>query len=1134
MRRRRLNRRRWTTPGAGLMALLLAGGLAACGPETPPLFERRPASHTGVDFVNELPEAADFNILNYLYYYNGGGVAVGDVNDDGLPDLYFTANLGPNRLYLNRGGFRFEDVTEQAGVAGDASWTTGATMADVNGDGRLDLYVTVVSDYLDRQGHNQLFLNLGAEGPGQVPTFSEQAAAYGLDFRGFGTHAAFFDYDRDGDLDVYLLNHTTHYEGAIGRAALREEDHPRAGDRLLRNDGDRFVDVSREAGIYSGVTGYGLSVVVSDLNRDGWPDLYVGNDFHENDYLYLNNGDGTFTEAIRDATGHTSRFSMGSDAADVNRDGWPDLVVLDMLPADEAILKTSASADTYELAELKQRLGYHVQYARNTLQLNRGRARFSEIGYLAGLYATDWSWAALLADYDLDGWLDLFVSNGIYRRPNDLDYVNYISDAAIQASLEQGITEENLTLLERMPQIPLPNAAFRNRGDLTFEEVAAAWGLADPGFSNGAAYADLDNDGDLDLVMNNINEPAWIYENRADRLPDRHALTIRLVGEPPNTFGIGAQVWMRVGEAQLVREQSPARGFQSSVDPRLHVGLGAATTVDTLTVIWPDGRFQTLTDVPADQLLTLRQADAGGTFVWPDAVPDDPLFEDVTGVLAPAWRHEENTFVDFNREALMPHKLSMEGPALAVGDVDGDGLEDVFVGGAKWQAARLFLQQADGRLRPTAPDPWQADSLHEDVDAAFFDADGDGDLDLFVVSGGNEFWGEAEPLLDRLYLNDGRGGFSRDRQALPEHFANGGCVAPGDFDGDGDVDLFVGSRVVSRHYGLIPQSVLYENDGTGRFTDVTHTRAEGLAEAGMVSDAAWTDVDGDGALDLVVVGEWMPVRVFAQRAGRFVDATAERGLAGTEGWWNTVLPYDLDGDGDEDLVLGNLGLNSYVTASPEEPARLYVHDFDGNGSLDQILTVYRHGVSYPIATRDQLLKQIQPLRKAFPTYTAFGARQVTDLFPAARLDSAVVREARTMASAVAWNEGVQGFSLQALPMEAQFAPVQAALAADVDGDAHTDLLLAGNFYGVGPMRGRYDASYGQLLRGDGRGGFEAVPPYRANLWLHGDVRDLAMLRRPDGSRLLVVARNDDGLQLVRLRAGEAALVERPAGTEAGR
>jgi hypothetical protein len=987
-------------------------------------------------------------------------------------------------------------------------------MADVNGDGRLDIYVSGVS-YLTLNGRNVLYVNNG-DG-----TFTDRTKELGLEHVGYSTQALFFDYDGDGDLDMYLLNHSVHTERTIGRRPDRTERNPRAGDKLFRNDGGHFTDVSAHAHIYGGLEGFGLGVVASDFNLDGCPDLYVANDFQENDFLYINNCDGTFTESITTATGHTSRFSMGVDAADVNNDGRPDLMVVDMLPQREEILKTSAIAESYDIYDLKIQAGYHAQYARNTLQLNRGNGMFSEIGYLAGVSATDWSWAPLFADLDNDGRKDLFITNGIYRRPNDLDYIAYVGTDANQASLAKGITRDNLALLQRMPQIPLSNYAFRNDGNLTFTNMAAAWGLAQPGFSNGSAYVDLNNSGALDLVVNNVNAPASIYRNRAREVNGRHYLTVRLHGDGANTGGIGAKVIVRQGATTQTAEQFPTRGFESSVDPRLHFGLGASARVDTLIVIWPDHRVQVLAGVVADRILTLEQKDASGKYTYARRPIELPLFDDVTARTRLDFKHAEQTFLDFNREPLMPHLLSREGPALAVADVNGDGLDDVYLGGAKWQPSRLYLQQSDGRFRATSQPAIAADSLSEDVDAAFFDANGDGHPDLVVASGGNEFWGDADALRPRLYLNDGHGVFRRDAAALPAIFENASCVVPGDFNGDGHVDLFVGSRVVPRRYGLIPHSHLLRNDGSGRFLDVTAQLAPALSEAGMVSSAAWIPSGTRGRLDLVVVGEWMPVRVFRQDGGRFVDRTAESGLAGTNGWWNSVTAVDLRGNGRTDLVLGNLGLNSYVHASKAEPARLYMNDFAHNGSLQQILTFYNDGVSYPIAGRDELVRPIPSLGSRYPSYKSFGASRVEDIFSAADLRDAQIREATTFASAVALSDGKGGFTLQPLPVEAQFAPVYAAVAEDYTGDGITDLVIGGNFSGVTPVLGKYDASYGLLLRGDGAGHFAAVDMERSGIAIDGEVRRMRALRAANGDRLIVVARNDTTVEVLRSRSAGA-------------
>ncbi len=1083
--------------------------LSAChatgNPST--LFERLSPSATGVTFENRLPEDSTFNILNYLYYFNGGGVAVGDFNGDGLPDLYFTSNLGKNRLYLNRGNYKFEDVTDRAGVAGPEGWKTGVTVADVNGDGLPDIYVSTVS-YLSSHGRNALYINNG-DG-----TFTDRAAEYGLDHVGYSTQAAFFDYDGDGDLDLFLLSHSTHGERARGAALKRDARSQLGGGRLFRNDGGHFTDVSAEAGIYGGIEGFGLGVVVSDLNMDGCPDIYVANDFQENDFLYYNNCNGTFTESIARATAHTSRFSMGVDAADINNDGRPDVFVADMLPEQESILKTSASSEGYTLFNLRLAAGYHAQFERNTLQLNRGDGRFSDIGFLAGVHATDWSWAPLIADLDNDGRKDLFISSGIYRRPNDMDYITYVGNDAVQATLSNTITMGNLALLKRMPQVPVPNHAFRNEGSLRFSDVTTSWGLGQAGFSNGAAYVDLNNSGALDLVVNSINAPATIYRNRARELNHNASITVALRGAGANTQGIGAKLIVRSGDTTQLVEQFPTRGFESSVDPRLHVGLGGAATIDSLTVVWPDRTFQVLTHVAANRVLVLAQKDATGRFA-PRSGIAPVLFRDVTDQLRLDYKHVENQFNDFDREPLMPRLLSTEGPALAVSDVNGDGLDDIFVGGAAGQPGKLLLQQRNGTFTASGQPSIAADSLAEDVDAIFFDANGDGHPDLYVASGGNQFTGNADALRGRLYLNDGHGQLNRARNALPDIFANGSCVVAGDFNGDGHPDLFVGSRNVVGKYGLSPKSHLLQNDGKGHFTDVTLEKAPGLLEAGMVTSAAWVDYDGDGQLDLVVVGEWMPVRVFHQEHGTFVERTREAGFAGTEGWWNTVSTADLNGDGRPDLVLGNLGRNSYITATLKEPARLYVNDFGHNGTLEQILTFYKHGVSYPIAGRDELLKLVPSLMTRFPSYVSFGASRIEQIFAPDDVANAKVLRAHTFESAIALNNGKGAFTLSPLPIEAQIAPLNAIVAGDFDGDGIVDLLVAGNFYGVPPIQGRYDAGYGLLLHGRGEGTFEPVDMMRSGVEIDGQVRHMRALTMADGVRAIVVARNDDRLVVLR-------------------
>ena len=1101
---------------------LLSTLTLSCQTQPDTLFTLLPPQETGVDFENILSESDTFNILNYLYYYNGGGVAIGDLNNDGLPDLYFTANEQPNRLYLNQGDFHFTDITEPAQVAGLPGWTTGVTMADVNGDGWLDIYVSQLGSHEGVSGRNQLYINDADTSQG-YPTFTERAAAFGLDQQTFATQASFFDYDNDGDLDVYLLNHTVHSANTYVPATRGRRSTPQ-GDQLLRNDtpmspfkGGRgmFVDVSEEAGIYQSLVGYGLSVSVSDLNQDGWLDIYVGNDFHENDYLYYNNGDGTFRESIAEAVGHTSRFSMGSDIADFNNDAYLDIMSLDMKPEDAYTQKISAGEDPYDIYKFKLSYGYHHQYARNALQLytplppaspfegGRGmsgaRGVYSEIAQLAGMAATDWSWSALFADLDNDGWKDLYITNGILRRPNNLDYIRYLSNQDVQKALQQGNMTESVGLIHKMPSDKIPNYAYQNNHDLTFSNQATAWGLAQPGFSNGAAYGDLDNDGDLDLVVNNVNAPAFVYRNNTNEQKNHHYLKIRSVGEGKNRWGIGTKVWLHTGDSVQYQELMPTRGFQSAVEPLFHFGLGARTTIDSVVVVWPDARQQTLTGVAADQTLVVKQTDAQQRYAYTKK-QSKTLFAPWTSSDTALFRHQENEFAAFNREPFLPHALSEEGPGLAVGDANGDGREDIFVGGAAQQPSQLLLQTAERKFTGSDSSLWQTERAYEDVAAAWLDVDADDDLDLYVGSAGSEYDGKA--LADRLYLNDGTGHLQRADDALPPVYENTSCVAPCDADHDGDVDIFVGSRGLTGKYGLNPKSYLLKNDGTGHFTAVT------LPVEGMVTGAVWTDYDQDGWKDLVVVGEWMPLTLLKNEAGN-LQSISVPSLAQSNGWWNTVAIGDLDGDGDEDWVVGNLGRNSVIQASQDEPVTLYVNDFDDNGSLDPILTFYQQDTEQSILTKDELAKQIPRLRKN-TTYAAYAKAPMQEWFAAAQWEKALVKKAYVLASSWVENKGADGFVVHTLPVEAQFAPVRAILIQDFDQDGHLDLLLAGNAYAVDPKQGRYDASYGWWLKGKGNGEFAVVPADESGVAMKGEVTGMDFL---PSSNLIVIVKNDDALEL---------------------
>ena len=1078
------------------------------------LFELLSTNKTGINFENSLTYSDDFNIYKYRNFYNGGGVGLGDVNNDGLLDIYLTANQLSNRLYINKGNFVFEDVTKTAQIGGSRAWSTGVSMVDINFDGWLDIYVCNSGDVNGDNKQNEFFINNG-DG-----TFSENAEEMGLADSGLSTHAAFFDYDKDGDLDVYLLNNSY---TAIGSFNLQKNERAvrdqKGGDKLFRNDSGKFIDVSEEAGIFGSEIGFGLGVSVADLDKDGWLDLYISNDFFERDYIYMNNGDGTFSEDLENQMRSTSFSSMGSDIADMNGDGLPEIFVTDMLAKTDDRYKTTMTFENWDKYQYNLKNGYYHQFSRNTLHLNNGisfrnKLTFSEVGRLAGVEATDWSWSALITDFDNDGHKDLFVANGLAQDILDQDYLKYISNEEITKMVvtERGVDYKKL--IDIIPITKISNYAYAGDSNLGFKDVANSWGLDTPSHSSGSAYGDLDNDGDLDLIVNNVNMPLFLYENKStELLKENNHIKIKLEGEKNNVNAVGAKVTLKSDEQIFYLEQSPNRGFQSSVDNIMHFGLGRISNIDSLIVDWYYGKRSVLTNIIVNQTLVISENEAQKPEHKEEQKNNKSIFKNVSEAIDLDYSHVENVYVDFDSDRLLYHMRSTEGPKLDTGDVNNDGLMDFYIGGAKNSAGKLFLNIGQNKYKSSNMDILEKDKQSEDSQVVFFDADNDGDLDLYVSSGGVEYFSGSYALFDRLYVNDGFGEYTRSSQLLPtSNPESTSVVIPNDFDNDGDIDLFVGIRLKPGSIGVQQNGYILENNGIGEFKDVTLELAPEMIGLGMITDAKWVDFDNDADYDLIIVGEWMGIKLFENDNLNFKEISKDVGLKNTSGWWNRIASSDIDNDGDIDFIVGNHGLNSRFKASVEEPISCYINDFDNNGSIEQIISNYKQGISYPLVLRHDLIKQLPHLKKKYVNYSQYSGQTIHDLFTEKELEGSIVHEVTMLESILLINNGDASFKIKPLPKESQFAPIYAISASDFDKDGLVDLILGGNLHNVKPEIGRYDASYGQFLKGLGNGDFVICNMDESGLILNGEIRDFKLLNQKENN-LLLVARNNSAMEL---------------------
>jgi len=1065
------------------LSLLLFIG---CDQKEGTLFENPSPQKTGIDFVNKITETDDLNILDYLYFYDGGGVSIGDINNDDLPDIFFSGNQVKNQLFLNKGDLKFEDITSTAGVEGNSTWNTGAVMGDINGDGLLDIYVCAVVGINGFSGYNELYINNGDL------TFTESAAKYGLDFESYSSTAMFLDYDLDGDLDMYILNHAVHTLESFGKAELRNKRNYQTGDKLMRNDGEKFTDVSEQAGIYGGANGYGLGVATADFNQDGYPDIYVSNDFHEDDYYYINNGDGTFTESLRKYFGHTTRFSMGNDVSDINHDGWPDIISLDMLPEEEKILKSSQGDESLQILKLKiEKYGYHYQFTRNMLHINQQNSSYLETALLSGVAATDWSWSCLFADYNQDGKQDLFISNGIPKRPNDLDYIKFVSNEQIAKKLN--LTKlVDLEALDLMPSGKVHNYIFEGGDDIIFKDKSGDWIVNDTLISGATAMGDLDNDGDLDLVINNINSPASLYINKTNGLTNY--LKLKFDYPNPNKFGIGTKVFSYHNGILQYKELYTARGFQSSSEPIIHFGYGNVEKIDSIKIIWPNRTYQILKNVTVNQTLTLAPK-LTKPFDFKSLHPESNiLFKKVVGNIGINFKHEEDRYIDFNRQKLIPYQLSDRGPATAIGDINNDGKEDIFFGGSKHKPSRIYIQTdsiyVEDKIIPIAND-----SIKEDVSAIIADLNNNGENDLFVGSGGADFYNQMNPLLDSYYIQKNS---IFENTKLPEYFENASVVKANDLDNDGDIDLFVASNVVTNDFGKIPNSYILLNNN-GHFSLKEDTE---LQNAGMITDAVWDDFDNDGVDDLIVVGEWMQPKFFKNINGNFKEVSVfNKKLSGL---WQCIIPFDIDNDGDTDYLLGNWGLNTKFKTSEKYPMKMYYSDFDQNGSTETIIAIEKNGKYFTLLGLDELSEQLVSIRKKFTTYNGFAGKTIYEIFDKTILDKAKVLEVNLLQSGYLLNEK-GSFTFVPFQTKLQVSPITAFLKYDFDNDGKNEILVGGNYFGVQPYHGRFDSFSGALIKNEDN----MILGHKIGLdFTQKSIRHLNIIQLKNKSYLLVTINND--------------------------